>query len=96
MGCKSAVGVPLWTHREQGSPASRRQGQDREGFNLAKSKVAPLSECSFLSFTMTGNKIRWTDKSVAAFKHRVKELTGRSWGMSMDHRRCSRRGPMPG
>lgn len=26
------------------------------------------------------------DDSVAAFKHRVKEMTGRSWGVSMDHR----------
>ena len=54
--------------------------------NPAKSKVAPMSECSFLGFTIRGTKIRWTDKSVAAFKHRVKELTGRSWGVSMEHR----------
>ena len=54
--------------------------------NPAKSKVAPMSECSFLSFTIKGKKIRWTDKAVAAFKHRVRELTGRSWGVSMEHR----------
>ena len=54
--------------------------------NLAKSKVAPMSECSFLGFTMRGTKIRWTDKSVAQFKHRVRELAGRSWGVSMDYR----------
>ena len=54
--------------------------------NLAKSKVALMSECSFLGFTIKGKKIRWTDKSVAAFKHRVRELTGRSWGVSMEHR----------
>ena len=54
--------------------------------NLAKSKVAPMSECSFLGFTMRGTKIRWTDKSVAQFEHRVRELTGRSWGVSMDYR----------
>ena len=54
--------------------------------NLAKSKVAPMSGCSFLGFTIVGKKIRWTDKSVAQFKHRVRELTGRSWGVSMDHR----------
>ena len=45
-----------------------------------------MSECSFLGFTIKGKKIRWTDKSVAAFKHRVRELTGRSWGVSMEHR----------
>ena len=55
--------------------------------NLAKSKAAPMSECSFLGFTIRGTKIRWTDKSVALFKHRVRELTGRSWGVSMEHRR---------
>jgi len=54
--------------------------------NLAKSQVAPMSECSFLGFTMAGTKIRWTDKALAVFKQRVRELTGRSWGVSMDHR----------
>ena len=34
----------------------------------------------FLSFTSQGKKVRWTDKALAQFKHRVKELTGRSWG----------------
>ena len=54
--------------------------------NRAKSKVAPMSECSFLGFTIIGKKIRWTDKALANFKHRVRELTGRSWGVSMDYR----------
>ena len=54
--------------------------------NPAKSKVAPMNECSFLGFTMRGKKIRWADKSAAKFKRRVKELTGRSWGVSMEHR----------
>ena len=54
--------------------------------NLAKSKVAPMNECSFLGFTIKGKKIRWTEKSEANFKHRIKELTGRSWGVSMAYR----------
>ena len=54
--------------------------------NPAKSKAAPMSECSFLGFTMAGKKIRWTDKALAEFKRRVKELTSRSWGVSMDYR----------
>jgi hypothetical protein len=37
-------------------------------------------------FTIKGKKIRWTDKALADFKHRVKELTGRSWGVSMEYR----------
>jgi RNA-directed DNA polymerase len=54
--------------------------------NPAKSKVAPMSQCGFLGFTIVGKKIRWTDKALAAFKHRVRELTGRSWGVSMEYR----------
>ncbi len=54
--------------------------------NPAKSKVAPMSDCSFLSFTIKGKKLRWTDKALADFKHRVKELTSRSWGVSMESR----------
>jgi len=54
--------------------------------NPAKSKVASMSECSFLGFTIKGTKIRWTDKALADFKHRVTALTGRSWGVSMEHR----------
>ena len=54
--------------------------------NPAKSKVAPMSECSFLGFTMRGKKLRWTESALADFKHRVRELTGRSWGVSMEHR----------
>ena len=54
--------------------------------NLAKSKVALMSECSFLGFTIKGKKIRWTEKSHANFKHRIKELTSRNWGVSMPYR----------
>jgi RNA-directed DNA polymerase len=54
--------------------------------NQAKSKVAPVSECDFLGFRMKGTKIRWSDKALANFKRRVKELTGRSWGVSMPYR----------
>ena len=57
--------------------------------NFAKSKVALISECSFQGFTIRGKKIRWTEKSQANFKHRIKELTGRSWGVSMAYRRES-------
>lgn len=66
---------------------TRYLGQDLKlAVNPAKSKVAPMSECGFLGFTLRGGKIRWTDKALANFKHRVKELTGRSWGVSMDYR----------
>jgi hypothetical protein len=51
-----------------------------------RGKLAPMSECAFLCFTIKGEKIRWTDKALADFKHRIKELTGRSWGVSMEYR----------
>lgn len=54
--------------------------------NPAKSRVAPMSECAFLGFTIKRKKIHWTDKALANFKSRIKELTGRSWGVSMDYR----------
>ncbi|AGX86201.1 group II intron maturase-specific domain-containing protein [Candidatus Symbiobacter mobilis] len=53
---------------------------------LVKSKVAPMSECAFLGFTIKGKKVRWTDKALADFKHRIKKLTGRNWGISMEYR----------
>ncbi len=52
----------------------------------AKSKVVPTNECEFLGFTLKGTKIRWTDKVYQEFKRRIRELTGRSWGVSMKYR----------
>ncbi len=51
--------------------------------NEAKSKVARLDECTFLGFSIIRGKIRWSQKSEMQFKRRIKELTGRSWGVSM-------------
>lgn len=54
--------------------------------NETKSKVAHLNECTFLGFQINRGKIRWSQKSELAFKRRIKELTGRSWGVSMKYR----------
>ena len=54
--------------------------------NETKSKVARLDECTFLGFQIIRGKIRWSPKSEKAFKRRIKELTGRSWGVSMKYR----------
>ena len=54
--------------------------------NEHKSKVAAISECVFLGFTFRGTKLRWSHRAFEDFKHRVRELTGRSWGVSMSHR----------
>ena len=62
------------------------EGRLKLKINPVKSKVAKISECGFLGFTIVRGKIRWLEKKLAAFKYRVKELTGRSWGVSMEFR----------
>jgi RNA-directed DNA polymerase len=54
--------------------------------NQEKSKVASINEISFLGFIFKGASIRWSDKAFAEFKRRVRKLTGRSWGVSMEYR----------
>jgi len=54
--------------------------------NRDKSNVVRVQECSFLGFTFKGKKLTATAKAVMTFKHRLKRLTGRSWGISMQDR----------
>jgi RNA-directed DNA polymerase len=54
--------------------------------NPDTSKVVPVQESSFLGFTFKGKKLVATVKAVMTFKHRLKRLTGRSWGISMKDR----------
>ena len=54
--------------------------------NQEKSQVAPTDETDFLGFTFRGNKIRWSANAFREFKRRVKQLTGRSWFVSMEYR----------
>ncbi len=54
--------------------------------NEQKSRVAPIDECVFLGFTFRRGKRRWSAAAFADFKHRIRELTGRSWGVSMAYR----------
>ena len=54
--------------------------------NQNKSQVALTNQTDFLGFTFKGTKIRWSDKAFREFKRRVKELTGRSWFVSMEYR----------
>ncbi len=54
--------------------------------NEKKSQVAKIEQCVFLGFTFKMGKLRWSDAAFADFKHRLRELTGRSWGVSMEYR----------
>ncbi|MCG8037759.1 MAG: group II intron reverse transcriptase/maturase [Candidatus Thiodiazotropha taylori] len=51
--------------------------------NEEKSKVVKTNELHFLGFTFKGKKIRWSDKALSDFKHNIRRLTKRSWGISM-------------
>lgn len=54
--------------------------------NHDKSRVVTSQQLEFLGFCFRGIKIVWSDKALHRFKHRVRQLTGRSWGVSMEHR----------
>ena len=54
--------------------------------NQEKSRVVPTNQVAFLGFTFRGTKIHWSENAFREFKRRVKELTGRSWFVSMDYR----------
>ena len=56
--------------------------------NEEKSSVRPALGCEFLGFTFIGKRvtIKVAPKKLKAFKQRIKELTGRSRGISMTRR----------
>lgn len=54
--------------------------------NEHKSRVVATNACVFLGFTFRGTKLRWSEPAFEDFKHRIRTLTGRSWGVSMDYR----------
>ncbi len=54
--------------------------------NEAKSRVVKTNDLHFLGFTFRGKKIRWSEQALKDFKHRIRRLTKRSWGISMQRR----------
>lgn len=48
--------------------------------------MIPTNQATYLGYTFRGTKLRWSNEAFADFKHRVKELTGRSRGVSMAYR----------
>jgi RNA-directed DNA polymerase len=54
--------------------------------NEHKTRVAAVDQCVFLGFTFRRGKLRWSDAAFEDFKRRVRDLTGRSWGVSMQYR----------
>lgn len=54
--------------------------------NPHKTQVVKVESLEYLGFTFRGIRIFWSDQSFADFKHRLRGLTSRSWGVSMDYR----------
>ena len=56
--------------------------------NLEKSRIVPTAELEYLGFKFVGSRatINVTKKSIDRFKHRIREITGRSRGISMERR----------
>jgi len=54
--------------------------------NEKKSAVVKSRALHFLGFTFIRKRIRWSEKSLDQFKYRIRQLTGRSWGVSMSYR----------
>jgi len=57
--------------------------------NSDKSKVLRAQDSSFLGFTFTRMKLTATEKAIHGFKTKLRRLTGRSWGVSMQYRYSS-------
>jgi RNA-directed DNA polymerase len=54
--------------------------------NRTKSKCAPLAECEFLGFKISKQgKVKWTEKSMKRYKQRLKEITRRNRGTSVEN-----------
>ena len=54
--------------------------------NRQKSQVVSAKRVEFLGFVFSRGKIRWSDESVERFKAKVRRLTSRTWGVSMQKR----------
>jgi RNA-directed DNA polymerase len=54
--------------------------------NREKSRVVKIEMLNYLGFTFWGIRIFATDQALRDFKHRLKGLTSRSWGVSMAER----------
>ena len=52
--------------------------------NDQKSGVAPINKSKFLGFSFKGRNIICHPKALAKFKRQVRELTSRTWGVSME------------
>lgn len=53
--------------------------------NTTKSRVVKSTESKFLGFTFRAGRIQWHPKTLLEFKQRIRRLTNRNWGVSMQY-----------
>jgi RNA-directed DNA polymerase len=80
------VGSPRAGQRVMASVSRFLTGKLKLVVNEHKSRVVKTNDCTFLGFTFRGKKLRWSDRAFEDFRHNLRKLTGRSWGVSMDYR----------
>jgi RNA-directed DNA polymerase len=51
-----------------------------------KSKIVTGGDIEYLGFMFKNKRITWTNDSLENFKHNIRRLTARSWGISMEER----------
>ena len=54
--------------------------------NTDKSRVVKAEECNFLGLTFTRKRLTVSEKALTRFKSKLRRLSGRSWGVSMQRR----------
>jgi RNA-directed DNA polymerase len=54
--------------------------------NEEKSQIVPVSQLSFLGYQFKGRYLTWSKKSLNTFKHKIRQLTSRTWGVSWNKR----------
>ncbi len=54
--------------------------------NREKTKAGRLTQCSFLGFVISPKRIRCLDTKLHTFKKTIRQITCRSWGISMEER----------
>jgi len=54
--------------------------------NEEKSQIVPMNKLCFLGYQFKGRHLIWSAKSLQNFKHRIRQLTNRTWGVSWAYR----------
>ena len=54
--------------------------------NQQKSRVIRAAECEYLGFIFKNRRITWSEDALREFKYKIRRLTARSWGISMEER----------